>query len=154
MTTSATATSFYLDGAGIDVIVETPEADRVTVSNLADQEFTQTDAEGNTTTLTLKRPTAVNRILLGERIEQGQHVKAFRLEAEVGGEWIELKDELLPEGEALTPIGYKRIICFPTINSRRFRLTVTDSKDVPLLREFSLYLAPPIVEPIEGKGQS
>ena len=53
MTTSATATSFYLDGAGIDVIVETPEADRVTVSNLADQEFTQTDAEGNTTTFKL-----------------------------------------------------------------------------------------------------
>ena len=120
--------------------------------NLAKEGKTQT--KGNTTTLTLKRPTAVNRILLGERIEQGQRVKAFRLEAEVGGEWIELKDELLPEGEALTTIGYKRIICFPTISSRRFRLTVTDSKDVPLLREFSLYLAPPIVEPIEGKGQS
>lgn len=41
MAQSATATSFYLDGADIDVIVETPTESHVTVENLEDQMFTQ-----------------------------------------------------------------------------------------------------------------
>lgn len=41
MTQSATATSFYLDGAAIDVVVETPEQTHVTAENLAEQIFTQ-----------------------------------------------------------------------------------------------------------------
>lgn len=41
MTQSATATTFYLDGAAIDVIVETPEETHVTAENLAGQIFTQ-----------------------------------------------------------------------------------------------------------------
>lgn len=50
MTQSANATSFYLDGAAIDVIVETPEETHVTVENLADQVFTQENALTGETT--------------------------------------------------------------------------------------------------------
>lgn len=104
--------------------------------------------KGMTTTLTLKKATTVNRILLQEEIEKGQRVKRFMVEALVDGQWKELHDELLPEGEPLTTIGYKRIICFPTITSRQFRVTILDSKDEPLLKNIALYLAPEIIEPL------
>ncbi|MBR1755804.1 MAG: alpha-L-fucosidase [Bacteroidaceae bacterium] len=101
------------------------------------------------TTLTLPCPTEVNRILLGEDTSQGQRVSCFRLEAEVDGRWVELRDELLPAIDSLTTIGYKRIVCFPTVSARRFRLTILATRHAApaLITRFSLYLAPPIVEP-------
>lgn len=46
MNTSATATSFELDGSSIDVVVQRPEAKTVTLDNLLNQTFTQTGAMG------------------------------------------------------------------------------------------------------------
>ena len=109
------------------------------------------------TTLTLKKPATFNRILLQEDITKGQWVKAFRLEALVNGQWQELQDELLPEGEVLTTIGYKRIVCFPTITASKVRLTILDTRHAAdssfftlhssLINYIGLFLAPPIVEP-------
>ena len=46
MTTTATATSFELNGSGIDVIVEMPEEKKITLDNLLNQKFTQSGAMG------------------------------------------------------------------------------------------------------------
>ena len=54
LTTSATATSFNLNGTEIDVIVETPEEKNVTLDSLLTQKFTQTSSlSGETTEFTL-----------------------------------------------------------------------------------------------------
>lgn len=82
------------------------------------------------TTITLKKPTTFNRILLQEDITKGQWVKAFKLEALVNGQWQELHDELLFEGEALTTIGYKRIVCVPTVTASKVRITILDTRAV------------------------
>lgn len=105
--------------------------------------------EGNVWTIKLDSVREFNRILLQEPIELGQRVKSFKLEAFDGSKWIELNDELLPEEESSLTIGYKRIICFPTVSSDEVRLTILDSKCEPLISNISIYLAPPIIEPLE-----
>ena len=109
------------------------------------------------TTLTLRRPTTFNRILLQEDISSGQHVKNFKLEAYVNGQWTELHDELLPEGEPLTTIGYKRIVCIPKVTANKLRITILETRNgqQAKLKNIALYLAPPIVEPaISSLGEA
>ena len=121
-------------------------------TNLAEK--AKISRKGNVVTVTLRKPVAFNRILLQEDITKGQWVKAFRLEAMVNGQWAELKDELLPEGEKLTTIGYKRIVCFPTVTANKVRLTILETRQGALspltshLLPLKLYLAPAIVEPL------
>ena len=90
-------------------------------------------------TLSWRRPTAVNRILLGEPIALGQRIRAFRLEALVDGQWQPIRDSLADED--FSTIGYRRIVCFPTVAATQLRLTVTDARACPLLSRFSAYLA-------------
>jgi hypothetical protein len=90
-------------------------------------------------TLSWRRPTAVNRILLGEPIALGQRIRAFRLEALVDGQWQPIRDSLADED--FSTIGYRRIVCFPTVSATQLRLTVTDARACPLLSRFSAYLA-------------
>lgn len=107
------------------------------------------NTRGDQTTVTFPTPQTFNRVLIQEPIKYGQRVKAFRLEALTEGHWVELHDELLEPGDSLTTIGYKRIICFPEVTAEKLRITITDSKCEPLISNISVYLAPPIVEPVE-----
>lgn len=102
------------------------------------------------TTLNLRRSTTFNRILLQEDISKGQQVKRFKLEALVGKQWVELHDELLPEGDPLTTIGYKRIVCIPEVTASKLRITILETRNnqQAILKNIALYLAPPIVEPL------
>lgn len=102
------------------------------------------------TTLNLRRSTTFNRILLQEDISKGQQVKRFKLEALVGKQWVELHDELLPEGDPLTTIGYKRIVCIPEMTASKLRITILETRNnqQAILKNIALYLAPPIVEPL------
>lgn len=109
-------------------------------------------------TVTLKHPATFNRVLLQEDITKGQWVKAFKLEAMVNGQWNELKDELLPDDQPLSTIGYKRIVCTPTVTATKVRLTILDTRTAAnsslstlhssLISHISLYLAPAIEEPL------
>ena len=94
---------------------------------------------GNVTTIDFKRPVEINRFVVEEDIRYGQRVKAFSLEACVDGQWIPLVDELSDNG--LTTIGHRRIICFPTVEARLLRFTVTDSKCEPIIKRISVYYA-------------
>lgn len=96
-------------------------------------------------TLTFQRPTRINRFLAQEYIALGQRVKRFTLEAWIGGKWVSLRDERAPEGTTgLTTIGYKRIVCFPTIKTTRLRFTINDAKACPLISNIGVYCAPPL----------
>ena len=109
--------------------------------------------QGNTTLIEFKRPTSFNRFVAEEDIRYGQRVKKFSLEALVDGQWQQLKDELAENGNGLTTIGHRRIICFPTVKATKLRFTVTDSKCTPIIRKLGVYLAPQISQDTPDSGE-
>jgi len=108
-----------------------------------------TDDSVKTASLTIDfgKPQTINRFLVQENIRLGQRVKLFKLEALVNGEWQQLKDQLVSNGNGTTTIGYKRIICFSTIQANKLRFTVTDSKACPAISNIEVYNAPQILVP-------
>ncbi len=104
-------------------------------------------------TLTFTRPTQINRFLVEEYIPLGQRVKKFSLEAMVGGKWQPLRDELVGEGDGLTTIGHRRIICFPTVRAEKLRFTVLESKACPLISRISVFNAPALTPDIPDSGE-
>ena len=111
-----------------------------------------------------KKPTVFNRFVVEEDIRYGQRVKKFALEAEVNGQWIPLKDELVERlrvgdgmsgmnGDGLTTIGHRRIVCFPTVTATRLRFTVLDAKCDPIIKRTSVYLAPELTADIPDSGE-
>ncbi|MBO4463012.1 MAG: alpha-L-fucosidase [Prevotella sp.] len=103
--------------------------------------------------ITFKKPTTFNRFVVEEDIRYGQRVKKFSLEAEVNGRWIPLKDELVENGDGLTTIGHRRIICFPNVTATRLRFTVLDAKCDPVIKRTSVYLAPELTADIPDSGE-
>ena len=100
-----------------------------------------------------KKPTAFNRFLAEEDIALGQRVRKFTLEALVDGKWISLKDALVDNGDGLTTIGHRRIICFPTVKATQLRFTIIDSKAEPIIKRIGLYLAPDITADTPDSGE-
>ena len=86
-----------------------------------------------------KKPTAFNRFLAEEDIAKGQRVRKFSLEALVDGKWQTLKDELVGDGDGLTTIDHRRIICFPTVEATKLRFTITDAKAAPIIKKLGVY---------------
>ena len=111
------------------------------------------ETNGNQTVINFSKPTAINRFLVEEDIRYGQRVKKFTLEALVNGSWMSLKDTLATDGNGLTTIGRRRIICFPTVNAESLRFTITDFKCEPLIRRTSVYLAPDLTPDIPDSGE-
>lgn len=109
--------------------------------------------KGTETIIDFKKPTIMNRFMAEEDICYGQRVRKFSLEAEVNGQWQPLRDELVENGDGLTTIGHRRIICFPTTNATRLRFTILDSKCDPIIKRTSVYLAPEITPDIPDAGE-
>ncbi|MEN9907095.1 MAG: hypothetical protein RLZZ540_236 [Bacteroidota bacterium] len=87
--------------------------------------------------ISFDKPMAFNRFLVQEYIKLGQRVKTFKVEAYINQEWKELAKE--------TTIGYKRILCFPTVEATKVRFTILDSKSCPLISNIEIYNAPQIL---------
>ena len=109
--------------------------------------------QGGVTLVTFKRITAFNRFVAEEDIRYGQRVKKFALEAEVDGQWVTLKDGLVENGDGLTTIGHRRIICFPTVKASKLRFTILDSKCEPIIKRISVFLAPELTADIPDAGE-
>ena len=109
--------------------------------------------QGNVTLIEFKKPTSFNRFVAEEDIRYGQRVKKFTLEALVDGVWQPLKDELMENGDGLTTIGHRRIICFPTVKATKLRFTITGTKAEPLIKKLAVYLAPPLTADIPNSGE-
>ena len=118
--------------------------------------------QGKETFITFRKPTTFNRFVVEEDIRYGQRVKKFSLEAEVDGKLVPLDDELVTShpsmqggdgGGALTTIGHRRIICFPTVNATKLRFTVLDAKCDPVIKRTSVYLAPEITKDTPDSGE-
>jgi alpha-L-fucosidase len=104
---------------------------------------------------------AFNRFVVEEDIRYGQRVKQFTLDAEVDGQWVPLRDELIDSplslegdrGRLLTTIGHRRIVCFPTVTATHLRFTVLDSKCDPIIKKIAVYLAPELTVDIPDSGE-
>ena len=120
-------------------------------TNLADK--ARVSHKGLTTTISFRRPTDFNRFVAEEDIALGQRVKKFTLEALVDGAWLPLTDELAEDGDGLTTIGHRRIICFPTVKASKLRFTIVDTKAEPVIKKIGLYLAPVLTADIPNSGE-
>ena len=120
--------------------------------------------QGHETIINFKHPIAFNRFVAEEDIRHGQRVKKFSLEAEIDGKWVPLKDELVERlrvgeqssgmnGDGLTTIGNRRIICFPTVKAEKLRFTIIDCKAEPFIKRTSVYLAPELTADIPDSGE-
>ena len=58
------------------------------------------------------------------------------------------RDELVENGDGLTTIGHRRIICFPTVKATKLRFTISDAKAEPVIKKLGHYLAPEITADI------
>ena len=108
---------------------------------------------GLETIIDFKKPTFFNRFVTEEDIRYGQRVKKFTLEAEVNGKWVALKDMLAENGDGLTTIGHRRIICFPTVKATKLRFTITAAKCQPIIKKLGVYLAPELTADIPDSGE-
>lgn len=133
----------------------------VAFSNMIHQIFDHNLAEGmepqvqgdTVFTLQWQQPQTFNRFLVGEDIRLGQRVKRFRLEAFIDGQWQPLQDALADWGDGLETIGRKRIICFPEVTATQLRLTITDTKAVPVIQQIGVYLAPALTMDLPDSGE-
>ena len=125
--------------------------DEVFKENLVDK--AHVSRKGLTTTISFQRPTDFNRFVAEEDIALGQRVKKFTLEALVDGAWLPLTDELAEDGDGLTTIGHRRIICFPTVKASKLRFTIEDTKAEPVIKKIGLYLAPALTADIPDSGE-
>lgn len=98
---------------------------------------TDDQAKSGSLIIAFDKPTIFNRFLVQEYIQLGQRVKSFKVEAYVNQEWKELANE--------TTIGYKRILCFLTVEATKIRFTILDAKSNPLISNIEIYNAPQIL---------
>lgn len=125
--------------------------DEVFKTDLAEK--AKIEVKGAETVIDFGKPTSFNRFVAEEDIRQGQRVKKFSLEALVDGKWQPLKDALVENGDGLTTIGHRRIICFPTVNATKLRFAVIDSKAEPIIKRTSVFLAPELTGDIPDSGE-
>ena len=104
-------------------------------------------------TLDIQEGKSFNRFVAEEDIRYGQRVKKFSLEALVDGQWQSLKDELVENGDGLTTIGHRRIICFPTVKATKLRFTITASRAEPVIKKLGVYHAPELSPVIPNSGE-
>ena len=75
--------------------------------------------------------------MLSEYIPLGQRVRKFAVEYLDGKQWLPLK-----VGEATTTIGYKRLLRFPTVTTKRLRIRFENSRGPLCINGLGAYYAP------------
>jgi alpha-L-fucosidase len=92
-------------------------------------------AAGNVTpavlTVEFAQPVTFDRTLIMERLDEGQHVTAHRIEVEEHGQWRQVA-----QAQA---IGHKKIDIFPAVTATAVRLVLLDNNGPARIREFQVY---------------
>ena len=76
-------------------------------------------------------PVTFDHALIMERLSNGQHIQAFRVEAWDGKHWNAVF--------CGNTVGHKRIEGFPPVTASRVRLNILSSTDAAEIREFQLF---------------
>lgn len=88
--------------------------------------------------VTLPKVQTINRFVLQEAIDtKGQRIKKHALDARINREWQTVA--------IATTVGYKRILRFPAVTTKRFRVRILDSRLSPTVAEIAAhyYMQPP-----------
>ena len=96
--------------------------------------------------ITLKGTQQVNRVMLQEYIPLGQRVKKFSIDYLAGGQWQPVKIK-----EATTTIGYKRLLRFQPITTKKLRIRFEESRGPLCINGIGAYYAPNAQESYEEK---
>jgi alpha-L-fucosidase len=80
----------------------------------------------------LTKPVTFDHLQLMERLNNGQHVQSFRVEAWEGNRWQTIVED--------HSIGHKRIEGFSPRTTSRVRLNILSSTDAAEIREFALFM--------------
>lgn len=112
------------------------------VKNLTNDDFnsywaTSDNVTASDLTFTFKQPKKLNRLKLQEYIPLGQRVRKFTIEYQTGGQWLPVHVK-----EELTTIGYKRLVRFETIKTKRLRVRFLESRGPVCINEIGAYYAP------------
>ncbi len=113
-----------------------------TTTNLTDGKYDTYWSVADTTrkaelTVTLPRESSVNRLMLQEYIPLGQRVQRFSVYWLKGKEW-----QSLSVGEETTTIGYKRLLRFATVKTRKLRIVIEAMRGPVCLSTLAAYHAP------------
>jgi len=108
--------------------------------------ITETAGRGQTIQLNFERATRIDHVILMEDIRQGERIKAYSLEAMVGGDWKQLK-----QGRV---IGHKQIIRFDPIETTAVRLQVKQSEGEPTIRKLAVYRVQPTTAPVTNPSRN
>ena len=90
--------------------------------------------------LDLKQQCSFNCLSIQEYFRDGQRVESFSLDIPDGKSW-----KTVASG---TTIGYKRLLRFPSVNTRSVRITINSSRDNPEISEIGLYSLPERLIPV------
>jgi alpha-L-fucosidase len=82
-------------------------------------------------TVQFSQPITLDRTVTMERLNDGQHVSAYRIEVEEHGQWQEVAHA--------QAIGHKKIDIFPAVTASAIRLTLLDTNGPAQIREFQVY---------------
>lgn len=85
----------------------------------------------------LDKEQSFNRLVLQEYIPLGQRIKSFSVEYWDQNKWQPIDNQ--------TTVGYKRILCFPIITTKKIRLHIEDALACPVLSEIGIFKAPEIL---------
>ena len=126
---------------------------RYSTQNLIDDNYdTYWATEDGVTTATLeillKGTQKVNRLMLQEYIPLGQRVKKFSIDYLTGGQWQPIKIK-----EATTTIGYKRLLRFQPITTKKLRIRFEESRGPLCINGLGAYYAPNAQESYDKKEE-
>ncbi|MBC8182860.1 alpha-L-fucosidase [candidate division KSB1 bacterium] len=76
----------------------------------------------------------IDVVMLQENIRVGQRIEKFHLEAWIAGKWKKIADG--------TTVGYKRLLCFPTVKTSCIRISITKSRSNPTLTNVGFFKLP------------
>lgn len=91
----------------------------------------ETKGAGETVELTLEKPARIDHAILMEDIAEGERVREYVVEAQVGDQWKEIA-----KGQS---IGHKRIEKFDPVETSVIRFRGLKSDSTPLIRKLAVY---------------
>ncbi|MBN2151131.1 MAG: alpha-L-fucosidase [Candidatus Lokiarchaeota archaeon] len=95
----------------------------------------ETSGKGSEIVLDLKEPKRVTAVVLQEDIKQGERVRKYTLQAQLGGNWQDLDLE-----EPGIAIGHKKIDKpLAPLTTGAIKLVVTESVAEPIIQSFKVY---------------
>ena len=123
------------------------------IRNLTDNNFDTYWAtpDGVTTAtleVTFRGRQRINRLKLQEYIPLGQRVEQFAIDYLDGKNWVPLK-----VNEATTTIGYKRLLRFRTIETKKLRIRFEKARGALCINEMGAYYAPNALERYDDDGK-